>query len=111
MGEVPEVRLSLLLHTIIRDTRNGRGTGKRADDRRIERLNEEADEGTRYKVLWVARHGQGVHNVVCPPPLLHLSLLWPYPLLALEIVHKAQKLIFRLKRNMELQLGIVNGHY
>ena len=75
MGEVPEVRSSLVFHTIIRDTWNGRGTGKRADDRRIERLNEEADDGTRYKVLWVARHGQGVHNVVCPPPVPHSPLL------------------------------------
>ena len=39
-----------------------------ADDRHIERLNTEADDGTTYKVLWVARHGQGVHNVVCPSP-------------------------------------------
>lgn len=75
MGEVPEVRLSFLLHTIIRDSWDGRVTGKVADDRRIERLNEEADDGTRYKVLMVARHGQGVHNVVCPPPLLQLHLL------------------------------------
>jgi hypothetical protein len=48
--------------------------GKRADVRYIERLNDEADEGTTYKVLWLARHGQGVHNVVCPLHLLHLPL-------------------------------------
>jgi len=75
MGEVPEVRLSLIFHTIICDTWNGRGTGKVADDRRIERLNEEAGDGTSYKVLWVARHGQGVHNVVSSSHLLHLHLL------------------------------------
>ena len=111
MGEVPEVRLSLIFHTIIRDTWRGRGTGKVADDRRIERLNEEADDGTRYKVLWVARHGQGVHNVVCSPPLLHLRLLYGYPLVSHQIVHEVQKLMFRLKRNMGLQLGIGNGLY
>jgi hypothetical protein len=40
----------------------------RAYGRHIERLNDEADDGTTYKVLWLARHGQGVHNVVCTPP-------------------------------------------
>jgi hypothetical protein len=40
--------------------------GRRADDRHIERLNDDADDGTAYKVIWLARHGQGVHNVVCP---------------------------------------------
>ncbi|GAA5899462.1 uncharacterized protein JCM6883_005228 [Sporobolomyces salmoneus] len=29
----------------------------------VDRLNEESDEHTSYKVFWVARHGQGWHNV------------------------------------------------
>jgi hypothetical protein len=71
MGEVPEVRLhSLLLFSDERNTRS-----KRADNRRIEELNESANEGTTYKVIWLARHGQGVHNVVCPLHLLHHILL------------------------------------
>ncbi|KAK4055276.1 putative phosphoglycerate mutase pmu1 [Microbotryomycetes sp. JL201] len=31
--------------------------------RHVERLNDEADDHTTYKVLYVARHGQGYHNV------------------------------------------------
>ncbi|KAL8852265.1 MAG: hypothetical protein Q9221_002867 [Calogaya cf. arnoldii] len=32
-------------------------------EREVTRLNDEAAEGTVYKVLYMARHGQGVHNV------------------------------------------------
>jgi hypothetical protein len=67
MGEVPEVCLSS------RDERSTRS--RRADDRRIEELNGSADEGTTFKVIWLARHGQGVHNVVCPLHLLPHILL------------------------------------
>ncbi|KAL9028267.1 MAG: hypothetical protein Q9196_003340 [Gyalolechia fulgens] len=32
-------------------------------EREVKRLNAEAEEGVRYKVLYLGRHGQGVHNV------------------------------------------------
>lgn len=38
-----------------------------ADSSHIKKLNEDADEQTTYKVVFIARHGQGYHNVVSPP--------------------------------------------
>lgn len=32
-------------------------------EREIERLNQESPESTIYKLLYIGRHGQGVHNV------------------------------------------------
>jgi hypothetical protein len=39
-----------------------------ADERRISMLEEQAGLDVTYKVIYLARHGQGVHNVVCPSP-------------------------------------------
>lgn len=38
--------------------------------RHIASLNQEADEETTYKVIYLSRHGQGVHNLVSLVPLL-----------------------------------------
>lgn len=52
--------------------------GGETDSRYIERLNNEAEDGIKYKVLWIARHGQGVHNVVCFGFSVSSSLFFPF---------------------------------
>ena len=46
------------------DSNGGRGeTQWQLFENKVKRLNDESQPSVQYKVLYIARHGQGVHNV------------------------------------------------